>query len=89
MLTLFYGLSTILIFLFGYETYFVKGRQCQRNNRFQAIFGIKSHNLPVFSTVALWTKTLVVYIFKFPLLLTGIATMVNFCWPIGLSHNRA
>ncbi|CBF82176.1 hypothetical protein AN5284.2 [Aspergillus nidulans FGSC A4] len=85
MLTLFYGLSTILIFLFGHETYFVKGRQCQCNTRFQAIFGIKSHNLPVFSTVALWTKTLVVYIFKFPLLLTGIATMVNFCWPIGIT----
>ncbi|KAL4756149.1 putative MFS transporter [Aspergillus foveolatus] len=84
-LTLFYGLSTILIFLFGHETYFVKGRQCQRNTRFQAIFGIKSHNLPVFSTVALWTKTLVVYILKFPLLLTGIATMVNFCWPIGIT----
>ncbi|KAL4983010.1 major facilitator superfamily domain-containing protein [Aspergillus falconensis] len=85
MLTLFYGLSTILIFLFGYETYFVKGRECQRNTRFQAIFGIRSHNLPVFSTVALWSKTLVVYIFKFPLLLTDIATMVNVCWPIGIT----
>ncbi|KAL4792778.1 major facilitator superfamily domain-containing protein [Aspergillus venezuelensis] len=85
MLTLFYGLSTILIFLFGYETYFVKGRQCQRNSRLQAIFGLKSHDLPVWSTVVYWTNTLVVYIFKFPLLLTGIATMVNFCWPIGIT----
>ncbi|KAL4951573.1 major facilitator superfamily domain-containing protein [Aspergillus filifer] len=85
VLTLFYGLSTILIFLFGHETYFVKGRNCQRNTRLQAIFGIKSHDLPVLSTVAYWTRTLVVYIFKFPLLLTGIATMINFCWPIGIT----
>ncbi|KAL4866614.1 hypothetical protein BDV12DRAFT_210348 [Aspergillus spectabilis] len=85
ILTLFYGLSTILIFIFGRETYFVKGRETQRNGRLQAIFGIKSHNLPVLSTIAYWTKTLFVYVFKFPLLLTGISTMVNFCWPIGIT----
>ncbi|KAL2871901.1 putative MFS transporter [Aspergillus lucknowensis] len=85
ILTLLYGLSTILIFIFGYETYFVKGQESQRNTRLQAIFGIKSHNLPVLPTVAYWTKTLLIYIFKFPLLLTGISTMVNFCWPIGIT----
>jgi MFS family permease len=83
ILTLFYGLSTILVLLFGYETYFIKGQECQRNTRLQSFFGIKTHNLPTLSTIAYWSKTLVVYIFKFPLLLTGIATMVNFCWPIG------
>lgn len=62
VLTAFYALSTILIFLFGYETYYAVGR-----------------------TLAHWTKILAIYIFKFPLLLTGIATMVNFCWPIGIT----
>ncbi|KAH8432916.1 putative MFS transporter [Aspergillus melleus] len=85
ILTLFYGLSTILILLFGYETYFVRGQECQRNSRILSMFGIKNHNLPVFSTITYWSKTLVVYIFKAPLLLTGIATMVNFCWPIGIT----
>jgi hypothetical protein len=47
------------------------------------MFGIKNHNLPVGRTLAYWTKILAIYIFKLPLLLTGIATMVNFCWPIG------
>ncbi|BAE58752.1 unnamed protein product [Aspergillus oryzae RIB40] len=87
ILTVFYGISTILIFVFGYETYFVKGRQCQRNSRLQSILGIKNHNLPVGRTLGYWTKLLAIYIFKLPLLLTGIATMVNFCWPIGFcSH---
>ncbi|KAL3471135.1 major facilitator superfamily domain-containing protein [Aspergillus californicus] len=85
ILTMFYGLSTILIIIFGYETYFAKGRDCQRNTRLQAIFGIKSHNLPVLPTITYWIKTMVIYIFQFPLLLTGIATMVNFCWPIGIT----
>ncbi|OJI98584.1 hypothetical protein ASPVEDRAFT_80226 [Aspergillus versicolor CBS 583.65] len=85
ILTLFYGLSTVLIFAFGRETYFVKGRDCQRNSRLAAIFGIKSHNLPVLPTIGYSIKTLVIYIFKFPLLLTGISTMVNFCWPIGIT----
>lgn len=84
ILTVFYGISTILIFIFGYETYFVKGRQCQRNSRLQSILGIKNHNLPVGRTLGYWTKLLAIYIFKLPLLLTGIATMVNFCWPIGM-----
>ncbi|KAK6828955.1 hypothetical protein RU639_003213 [Aspergillus parasiticus] len=85
ILTVFYGISTILIFVFGYETYFVKGRQCQRNSRLQSILGIKNHNLPVGQTLGYWTKLLAIYIFKLPLLLTGIATMVNFCWPIGIT----
>ncbi|GIC90468.1 putative MFS transporter [Aspergillus udagawae] len=58
ILTAFYALSTILIFLFG---------------------------RPVGRTLAYWTKILAIYIFKLPLLLTGIATMVNFCWPIGIT----
>ncbi|EDP50798.1 MFS transporter, putative [Aspergillus fumigatus A1163] len=82
VLTAFYALSTILIFLFGYETYYARGHQCQRNSRLQSMFGIKNHSLPVGRTLAHWTKILAIYIFKFPLLLTGIATMVNFCWPI-------
>ncbi len=69
--------------MFGYETYFVRGRDCQRNSRLAAIFGIKSHNLPVLPTIGHWAKTLVIYTFKIPMLLTGISTMVNFCWPIG------
>ncbi|GFF52093.1 hypothetical protein IFM46972_09453 [Aspergillus udagawae] len=83
ILTAFYALSTILIFLFGRETYYARGQQCQRNSRLQSMFGIKNHNLPVGRTLAYWTKILAIYIFKLPLLLTGIATMVNFCWPIG------
>ncbi|KKK20862.1 putative Polyamine transporter [Aspergillus ochraceoroseus] len=85
ILTVFYGISTILIFLFGYETYFARGQGCQRNSRLQSFFAIQTHNLPVGSTIAHYCKLLVVYIFKMPLFLTGIATMVNFCWPIGIT----
>ncbi|PKX92340.1 putative MFS transporter [Aspergillus novofumigatus IBT 16806] len=85
VLTAFYALSTVPIFLFGYETYYARGHQCQRNSRLQSMVGIKNHNLPVGRTLAYWTKTLAIHIFKFPLLLTGIATMVNFCWPIGIT----
>jgi MFS family permease len=83
ILTAFYALSTILIFLFGHETYYTKGQPCQLDSRLQSMFGIRNHNLPVGRTLVYWTKILAIYIFKLPLLLTGIATMVNFCWPIG------
>ncbi|PYH90943.1 polyamine transporter [Aspergillus ellipticus CBS 707.79] len=83
MLTVFYGISSIMILLFGYETYFVRGQKCQRNSRALSMLGIRNHNLPALSTLAYWSKVMVTYIFKFPLLMTGIATMVNFCWPIG------
>ncbi|RHZ70725.1 hypothetical protein CDV55_106914 [Aspergillus turcosus] len=85
ILTAFYALSTILIFLLGHETYYVKGQQCQLNSRLQSMFGIKNHSLPAGRTLVYWTKVLALYTFKFPLLLTGIATMVNFCWPIGIT----
>ncbi|RAL07121.1 putative MFS transporter [Aspergillus homomorphus CBS 101889] len=85
ILAVLYGLSTVLIFLFGYETYYVRGRQCQQNSRLLSMFGVRNHNLAPGPTLLHWCKTLVVYIFKTPLLLTGIATMVNFCWPIGIT----
>ncbi|KAL4909166.1 hypothetical protein BDW74DRAFT_165777 [Aspergillus multicolor] len=60
ILTVLYGLSTIFIFPFGHGTYFAPGRECQRNTRLQAIFGNKSHDLPVLRMITLWTKTLLV-----------------------------
>ena len=86
MLTLFYGLSTILIFLFGSETYFVPGQNAQRNSRLLSLFGIHTHNLSAIPTLWCWSKILIVYVLKLPLLLCGIATMVSFCWPIGTHH---
>ncbi|PYI32135.1 polyamine transporter [Aspergillus indologenus CBS 114.80] len=85
ILTVFYGLSTLLIFCFGHETYFVPGRQCQRNRRLLSMFGVRNHNVPAGPTLLYWCRTMLVYIFKAPLLLTGLATMVNFCWPIGIT----
>ncbi|RAH86727.1 hypothetical protein BO86DRAFT_394526 [Aspergillus japonicus CBS 114.51] len=85
ILTVFYGLSTVLIFCFGHETYFVPGRQCQRNRRLLPMFGVRNHNLPAGPTLLYWCGTMLVYIFKASLLLTGIVTMVNFCWPIGIT----
>ncbi|RAH47325.1 putative MFS transporter [Aspergillus brunneoviolaceus CBS 621.78] len=85
ILTVFYGLSTLLVFVFGHETYYVPGRQYQRNSRLLSMVGVKNHNLPAGPTLLYWCKTMVIYIFKLPLLLTGIATMINFCWPIGIT----
>ncbi|OJJ95005.1 hypothetical protein ASPACDRAFT_55574 [Aspergillus aculeatus ATCC 16872] len=85
ILTVFYSLSTLLIFFFNYETYYVPGRQYQRNSRLLSMVGVKHHNLSAGPTLLYWCKTMVIYIFKLPLLLTGIATMVNFCWPIGIT----
>jgi len=80
-----YGLSSILVLLFGRETYYVKGQNTQTSSRVQAFFGIGNTNVPKGATLSASTVELVILVFKIPLLLTGFATMINFTWPIGIT----
>ncbi|KAJ9266264.1 hypothetical protein DTO021C3_6986 [Paecilomyces variotii] len=84
VLTGLYGFSTLLVLCFGYETYYARGSHVS-TSWFKSLFSIGKTNRAKASTFAYECKTLVLLIFKFPLLLTGIATMVNFTWPIGIT----
>ncbi|KAJ5761842.1 uncharacterized protein N7511_005224 [Penicillium nucicola] len=84
VLTAIYGVSTAMVILFGYETYY---RHDQRGSpsRLASYFGIGNTTLPKVSTLTYWCRMVVVYIFKFPLLMTGFAILVTFTWPIGIT----
>lgn len=83
VLTALYGLSTLLVVLFGCETYYVPGKRAC--SRIRSYFGIGNTELPKLATLAYWCQTIVVYVFKFPLLMTGFAVLVTFLWPIGIT----
>ncbi|GAM37337.1 hypothetical protein TCE0_023f07177 [Talaromyces pinophilus] len=93
VLTALYGLSTILIILFGYETYYHQSDNSNPANRsplmkrVYAFIGLNSNNthLDKPSTLVSESSRLLKLIFRLPLLLTGISTMINFCWPIGIT----
>lgn len=69
VLTALYGLSTLMVLLFGRETYYAPSKPVA--SRFGAYFGIGNTKLPKCSTLAYWCRKLVVYVFRFPLLMTG------------------
>ncbi|KAJ5129166.1 uncharacterized protein N7515_005205 [Penicillium bovifimosum] len=85
VLTAIYGVSTLMVILFGYETYYAPGRKMPSQSRLASYFGVGNTNLPIGKTLVYWCRTVVAYVFKFPLLMTGIATMVTFTWPIGIT----
>ncbi|KAJ5549705.1 hypothetical protein N7535_002358 [Penicillium sp. DV-2018c] len=84
VLTAIYGASTLMVILFGYETYYVRGRT-HSQSRLSSYFGVGNTNLPKGKTLAYWCQTVAAYVVKFPLLMTGIATLVTFTWPIGIT----
>jgi MFS family permease len=82
----FYGLSTILLLIFGYESFHVKGHGTQQTSRVKAFFGIgNTGDISKIQTLKEQTVHCITYIFKVPMLLVGIATLVNFTWPIGIT----
>ncbi|KGO67500.1 Major facilitator superfamily domain, general substrate transporter [Penicillium italicum] len=84
VLTAIYGVSTAMVILFGYETYYEPGRTTKQS-RLASYFGSGNTTLPKGSTLSYWSRTVVVYVFKFPLLMTGMAILVTFTWPIGIT----
>ncbi|KAJ6089301.1 hypothetical protein N7467_004517 [Penicillium canescens] len=84
VLTAIYGVSTAMVILFGYETYYVHGQRGSPS-RLASYCGIGNTLLPKGSTLTYWCRMVVVYIFKFPLLMTGFAILVTFTWPIGIT----
>lgn len=70
VLTAIYGVSTAMVIFFGYETYHEPGRTAKQS-RLASYFGIGNTLLPKGSTLSYWSRTVVVYVFKFPLLMTG------------------
>lgn len=93
VLTALYGLSTVLVMLFGYETLYHQDETSHPNNglsmmkRIYSFIGLNNSNthLDKRSTLVSESSTLLKLIFRLPLLLTGITTMINFCWPIGIT----
>jgi MFS family permease len=71
VLTAIYGVSTFMVILFGYETYYVPGGKMLSQSRLSSYFGIGNTMLPKGKTLAYWCRTVVVHVFKFPLLMTG------------------
>lgn len=76
VLTAIYGVSTIMVILFGYETYYVPQRDTSGHSRFASYFGIGNTHLPKRPTLLYWCRTVAVYVFKFPLLMVG-----EYSWP--------
>jgi hypothetical protein len=96
VLTALYGLSTIIIMLFGYETYYNNDHDHENSHpnngsplmkRVYSFIGLNNNNthLDKRSTLVSESSTLLKLIFRLPLLLTGISSMINFCWPIGIT----
>lgn len=83
VLTSLYGLSTILVLLFGRETYYATEKHSK--SHLASYFGIGNTNLPKCQTLWYWCKTLMIYVFRFPLFMTGIAILIIFTWPIGIT----
>ncbi|KAJ5909198.1 hypothetical protein N7495_001880 [Penicillium taxi] len=83
VLTALYGLSTVIVVLFGHETYYLTGKRAEPS--LASYFGFKDTQLSKKSTLAYWTRSIVVYTFKIPLFLIGIAVLVTFTWPIGIT----
>lgn len=81
VLTAIYGLSTLTVLVFGAETYYNPGKA--PTSRVGSYFGVGNTKLPKGSTLWHWCEVMVLYVFKFPLLMTGIAILVTFTWPIG------
>jgi hypothetical protein len=70
-LTALYGLSTVMIILFGYETHHRKGIANTSHSRLKSFVGVGSVVVPKTQTLLEQSKDLLVMIFNFPLLLTG------------------
>ncbi|KAJ5915285.1 hypothetical protein N7454_011039 [Penicillium verhagenii] len=83
VLTALYGLSTAMVLLFGRETYYTPRKPI--GSRFGSYFGFGNTGLPKLAMIADRCRVLVIYVFKFPLFMTGIAVLVTFTWPIGIT----
>lgn len=82
----FYGASTCLILAFAKETYYNKIAKVQQTQPFKALICQGNTELPKLSTIAESSKLIFVLAFlKLPLLLVGLASLVNFTWPIGIT----
>ena len=69
VLTALYGLSTAMVLLFGHETYYAPGKpHCSRLGSY---VGVGNTGLPKLATLAYWSRNVIVYVFRFPLLMTG------------------
>lgn len=77
VLTGLYGFSTLLVVLFGYETYYARGNRTS-TSRIKSLFAIGNTDRVKASTFAYECKTLVVLIFKIPLLLTGMYSVAMY-----------
>lgn len=69
VLTAIYGVSTFMVLAFGRETYYAPDKTPA--SRLGAYFGIGNTKLPKLAMLGYWCQKLVVYVFKFPLLMTG------------------
>jgi hypothetical protein len=63
-------MSTIMVILFGYETYYMPGKT-SGHSRLASHFGIGNTGLPKVPTLLYSCREVVTYVLRFPLLMTG------------------
>jgi MFS family permease len=81
-----YCLSTCLVVAFARETYYNKATRTQRVGRLEAFLGRGNTGLAKLRTVIESSKLVFgLAFFRIPLLLVGLASLVNFTWPIGIT----
>lgn len=81
-----YAVSTILVLLFGRETYYNPNAGLTRSPGLVESITARGGGIALQrASLAPTARELVIYIFKVPMLLVGIAAMVNSTWPIGIT----
>lgn len=86
VLSALYGASTVLVLMFAREAYYNKSTGTQQPRTVKAWFAVGNTDLPKIKTMRRSSKVMIQLAFlRLPLLLTGLATLVNFTWPIGIT----
>ncbi|KFY52388.1 hypothetical protein V496_08494 [Pseudogymnoascus sp. VKM F-4515 (FW-2607)] len=81
-----YGASSLVILAVGRETYYPKGLNTQETPRWKSFLGLgNTITLNKLPTAIEQSKALVIMIFTPAMLLVGLASMVNFTWPIRIT----
>jgi MFS family permease len=85
ILTGLYAISTLMVLAFARETYFNHQTHYHQNSRVHSFLAVRNTDLPKISTFTASIARINKLIITPPILLTGIATLILFTWPIGIT----
>lgn len=80
-----YAFSTVMILVFGYETYHDRTSGAQQVSRVQTFFAIGNTQNPKTKLFSASMSNTMRLMFAPPILLIGLSTMINCTWPIGIT----